>query len=365
MTRQEDAPSPDSGQREGMWHMGKPRFLVILLVVTLVSALLWGCSVETGSQAPKAGAPSSAPTTAPAAAVPSGKGAKQFYTMGSGGPGGVWFTMVGGLTTYLSGKLDGVVVSPDVTGGSVENVNRLSTGEQDMAFAHSTHLYESRNKQGVWKDRNPVTNILGVGKVYESHFTLVTLKKTGIGNLKDLEGKRVNLGAAGSGTVDSTRNVLEVLGIKAQTSTLAFDESCQALRDGRMDAIAQAGAPSTGIVELAAVDDIVVLPFTDEELNRILAKYPYWAKAMLPAGVYEDVKEPVPTWSLNVYWVANDKAPTDLVYNSLKAVTSEDGKKFLASVHPSWKEFGVGSEGFRSLGIKEHPGAEKFWQEKK
>ena len=332
---------------------------MMLLVLTLVASLAYGCGGQ-AAPAPASGAPTAAP--APAS---SGKAAKQFYTMGSGGPGGVWFTMVGGLTTYLSSKLDGVVISPDVTGGSVENVNRTASGEQDMAFYHSTHLYQSRNNEGVWKDKAPVTNIQGVGAVYESHFTLVTLAKTGIKSLKDLEGKRVNLGAAGSGTVDSTKSVLEVLGINAQTSTLAFDESCTALKDGRLDAIAQAGAPSTGIVELAAVEDIVVLPFSDDELNKILAKFPYWSKSMLPAGVYEDVKAPVPTWSLKVYWGANEKTPADLIYNSLKAVVSEDGKKFLSTVHPLWKEFGAGTEGFKALGMKEHPGAEKFWQEKK
>ncbi|MCL6610222.1 MAG: TAXI family TRAP transporter solute-binding subunit [Peptococcaceae bacterium] len=318
--------------------------LVMLLVVTA------GCSGKGSGDAKtdtKAG---------------SGTGKDKFYSYVSSNPGGTWYNMVGGAINLYNEKIPGVKFSVEASGGSVENVRRVASGEADFGMAYSSHMYEAWNGKGNFEGK-PSQDIRALCEVYRSSHYFVTLKNKNIKSMKDLEGKKVALGAPGSVTTDNSRRVLDALGIKVNGVELSFGDAARALQDGKLDALGQGGAPAAGVVELAASQEIYIIPFSDEELDKIVKLAPYFEKGILPANTYKGQDKDVPTFYFSVYKIANKKVPDDVVYNVLKATFDPEGKKYLSNVHPQWKELKNNPEGLKQLGVPYHPGAEKFWKE--
>ncbi|MGE5593089.1 MAG: TAXI family TRAP transporter solute-binding subunit [Betaproteobacteria bacterium] len=290
-------------------------------------------------------------------------GAVERYAYSASNPGGTWYTMIGGLIKLLNEKLPPEIrVDMVASGGSVQNTRRLATGEADLTMSYSSHLWECWNGKGIMEGR-PSDSPRIMFEIYRSDHYFVTLANKGIKTLEDLEGKRVVLGSPGSGTSDNSRLTLRTLGIKAIESELAFDEAARALQDGKVDAIGMSGSPAAGVVELAATRDIYIIPFTDEQLDKIIAQAPFFSKGYMKANTYKGQTKDVPCFMFSVYQVASKSVPEDVVYQMMKIIFSPEGKKYLADVHPQWKPMGNDPEAVKLLGIPYHPGAERFWKE--
>ncbi|OHE21452.1 MAG: hypothetical protein A2Z43_05220 [Syntrophobacterales bacterium RBG_19FT_COMBO_59_10] len=285
------------------------------------------------------------------------------YSLSASNPGGTWYTMAGGIFKLLNDKLPANTRFDIVaSGGSVENARRIASGEADMTLTYSSHLWEVWNGKGISEGR-PSKDARVLFEIYSSSHYFVTLKDKKIASMKDLEGKKVVLGSPGSGSSDNSRRSLGALGIKVTQSELAFGDAARALQDGKVDALGMSGHPASGIVELAASKDILVIPFTDEELNKIVQITPFFTKGEMPANVYRGQDKPVPCFSFSVYMIANKALPEDVAYNAMKIFFSPEGKSFLASVHPQFKPMRDDPVGVKQIGVPYHPGAEKFWKE--
>ena len=285
------------------------------------------------------------------------------YAYSASNPGGVWYTMCGGIVKLLSEKLPShIKVDMIASGGSVLNTRRLASGEADLTMSYSTHLWECFNGEGIMKGR-PSDNPRIMFEIYKSDHYFVTLANSGIKSMKDLEGKRIVLGSPGSGSSDNSRFTLRTLGIKAIESELAFGEAAQALAEGKVDAMGMSGSPAAGIVELAATRDIYIIPFTDEELDKLVAAGPFFSKGVMPANTYDGQTKDLPVFMFTVYQVASKNVPADDVYEMMKVCFSPEGQEYLGAVHPNWKSMGNDPELVEALGIPYHPGAERFWRE--
>lgn len=296
-----------------------------------------------------------------AAAAP----AVQRFSFSASNPGGTWYTMAGGLVQLLNDKLpESIRFDIVASGGSVENTRRLALGEADITLTYSSHLWEAKTGVGILEGR-PSDNLRILTELYSSSHYFVTLKDKNIRTMQDLEGKRVILGSPGSGSSDNSRRSLNALGIKVVESELAFADAARSLQDGRADAMGQSGHPASGIVELAASKDIYVIPFSDADLTKIVEKTPFFSRGVIPANVYRGQTEPVPCFTFSVYLAASDKVPEDVIYQVMKVIFSPEGKTYLESVHPQFKGMKDNPEGVAQIGIPYHPGAAKFWKEKK
>lgn len=316
------------------------RFVMGLVVLSMIAVT--GCSgQDTGS---------------------SNQGTKKVahYSFVSSNPGGTWYNMVGGAVNLFNENIPGVNFSIEATGGSVENTRRVLTGEAEFGFAYSSHMYEAWNGKGNFEG-NTRQNITALCEVYNSAHYFVTLKDKNIKSMSDLAGKKVALGAPGSGTSDNSRRVLDALGIEVEGVELSFADAAQAIQDGRIDALGQGGAPAAGVIELAASKDILIIPFNDEELDKIVDLAPYFERGELPANTYEGQDEPVPTFFFSVYWIAHKDVPEDLVNSLLETSFSSEGLKYLSEVHPQWKTLRDNPEGLAMIEIPYHPGAKKYW----
>ena len=290
-------------------------------------------------------------------------GAQQRFAYSGSNPGGTWYTMTGGLVKLLNEELSSNYrVDLLASGGSVINTRRLASGEAALTMSYSSHLWESWNGEGILAGR-PSDNARIMFEIYKSDHYFVTLANKGIKSVSDLAGKRVVLGSPGSGSSDNSRLVFRTLGIDVVESELSFSEGARALQDGRVDALGMSGSPAAGVVELAATRDILIIPFTDEELDKIIGQAPFFEKGFMPANTYEGQTEPVPVFTFSVYQVASKSVPDDAVYEMMKISFSENGKKYLSDVHPQWRPMGNNPEAVEALGVPYHPGAARFWSE--
>lgn len=296
---------------------------------------------------------------------PQGEAASKNYSIVSAAPGGNWYTMVGAATGLYTKQIPGANFTIAGTGGSIENARRFVAGEADFGPIYSSNLYEMYNAVGPAKGRPKSDAAQVMFEIYDSPHYFVTLKKSGIKSIKDLQGKKVALGAPGSGTTQNSRLVFDTLGMKVNSVELSFGDAARQLQDGRIDALGQGGAPASGIVELAATQEIVIIPFSDEELSKIIAVAPYYFKGQLKPGTYRGQAAAVPAFSVGVLFVAHKDMPEDLVYNVMKVTFEPESLSYLSKAHPEWKNARNHPEAVKQLGVKYHPGAAKYWAERK
>lgn len=318
----------------------KARFILMLVAVLVLS--LVGCT----QPANNAGVP------------------RTNFSVMSAAPGGNWYNMSGGLASLLTEKIDGYSFSLEATGGSVENARRFMANESDLGPIYSSHLYElSKGGIGVSEGLPPSDAATILCQIYDSSHYFVTLKGSGITCMQDLQGKTVAVGPAGSGTTDNSLRVLDVLGIEVNEVECSYGDAARQLQDGKIDALGQGGHPASGIMELAATQDILIIPFSDEELDQIVELAPYFFKGEIPANTYNGQDEAVPVFCLNVYLAAHKDMPEDVVYNILEVLFSKEGQEYLAAVHPQWANVCDNPEAIKALGVPYHPGAAKYWAE--
>ena len=290
----------------------------------------------------------------------------QYIRLGCGGPGGSWFKMVGGLSSLYNKKIKNVNVSAVSSGGSVALMRLIRKGELEATFTHTLTAYDSWNgvgkfeKEGAWKGIRMMTGM------YESVHHFVVREDSGIQNMSDLVGKRVNVGSPGSGSAANSTLILQGLGLydKVKLNNLSFGDAGRAVADGQMDALGMSGAPMAAVVTLEASRKIRVLGLSDAEFNKVFSQSPFYYKTTLPAGVYKSWNQPTDCIAFQVYWIAHEKFDPEAVYKMLNVAYDPSNKDYLKSVHRQFAGMSASLEPMKGLGIPLHPGAVKYWKEK-
>src|SRR5690606_32593026 len=170
-----------------------------------------------------------------------------------------------GIAELVNKSIPGYNASAEVTGASVENMGVIARGDTDLAFALSGAVYQAYHGEGRFDGRK--LPVRAIGTVYPNAVQIVALKDSGISSLQDLKGKRVSVGAPGSGTEVNAKVVLETNGISyddIDVQRLNFNETADALRDGQIDAgFWSVGPPTSSILNLATTHDIVLIGLTE------------------------------------------------------------------------------------------------------
>jgi TRAP transporter TAXI family solute receptor len=291
--------------------------------------------------------------------------ADQYIRLGSGGPGGSWFQMAGGLSSLFNKKIENVNVSVVSAGGSVALMRMIRKGELEATFTHTLTAYDSWNGVGGFEKEGPWKGFRMMSGMYESVHHWVVRQDSGIKSMSDLVGKRVNVGSPGSGSATNSIIILKGLGLydKVKINNLSFGDAGRAVGDGQMDAMGMSGAPMAAVVTLEASHKIRVLEMTDEEFNKVFAQSPFYYKTTLPAGVYKSWNKPTACIAFQVYWIAHEKFDPDAVYKMLKVAYDPANRDYLKSVHKQFAGMSPSLEPMKGLGVPLHPGAVKYWKE--
>jgi TRAP transporter TAXI family solute receptor len=320
------------------------RSIVLLLTLAMLATLAIGCgSSESGDQTPQA--------------------QTQYINIATGGTAGTYFPLGGAMAEILNSNIPGVNATAEATNASVANVNLLNGGSVQLAFIQNDISYYAAEGVEMFKD-NQVSNLQALATLYPETVQIITLDKSGIKSVADMKGKRIAVGAAGSGVEANARQILAANGITyddINVQYLSFAEAANGLKDGNIDAgFITAGFPTAAIQDIAAQHNVVLIPVTDETADKLIAQYPFYTKVTIPAGTYPKQDEDVQSVAVKAMLVTTEGMDEQMAYDVTKAIyTSLDKLKAAHSVGAL-----ITKESAKDgISIPMHPGAEKYFNE--
>lgn len=322
------------------------------IAVAMVATALTACGGGNG-QAPKEGAKTSA-------AASSDKLETKFVTVATGGASGPYNIIATSLTEQYA-KQFGVNAKTQTTGASVENLNLLAQKKVEMAFVMSDALSDAINGTGSFKQK--IDNVEQIAALYPNYVQIVASSKSGIKTIADLKGKRVAVGAQGSGVELATRALLEGFGITyndIKVDYLGYAEAADALKSGKLDvAFLTSGLPNSSLMELQQGFDLQLVSIPADKLNEIAKSKTYFTAMSIPKGTYGNAED-IPTAAImNALVVRKDLSEND-VYLLTKSLF--DNLEGLKTSHQAVKDISI-ENAQKNLVAPLHAGAKRYFDE--
>ncbi len=296
--------------------------------------------------------------------------AAEFITIGTGGVTGVYYPTGGAICRLVNKgrKAHGVRCSVESTGGSVYNINTIRAGELDMGVAQSDWQYHAYNGTAKFKDKGPFKELRAVFSVHPEPVSIIARKDANIRSLKDLAGKRVNIGNPGSGTEATWEVMWKALGHASKTADLKLAaqlksaETPQALCDNKIDAFFWlVGNPAALNKEATTTCDAVFVPVEGPVIDKLVKENSFYRKAAIPGGMYRGNPNDIPTFGVGATFVTSTNTSEKTVYEVVKAVFENfDAFKKL---HPAFGVLKKEEMVKDALSAPLHPGAAKYYKE--
>ena len=289
-------------------------------------------------------------------------------SIATGGTGGVYYPTGGAYAELVNKYMDGYTAVAEVTGASVENVGLISRGDSDIALALADTVYQAYTGTGAFdgQDGRPsaLENLRALGSAYPNAVHIVALAGSGITTLQDLQGKRISVGAPGSGTEVSAQTILNANGITyddINAQRLNFNETADALRDGQLDAgFLSVGPPTSSLLDLATTRDVVLIPLSEEEVQASIDADPTFASYTIQSGLYPGQDADVMTVGTPNVIVVGAEMDEELAYTLIKTIYDHIDE--VIAVHPSAKDT-TPEFSLESTPIPLHPGALRYYEE--
>jgi uncharacterized protein len=284
-------------------------------------------------------------------------------SIATGGTGGVYYPIGGGIAELINNHVEGYSAVAEVTGASVENMALINTGDSDFALALADTVYQAYTGTGALEGRE-MPGLRALLSVYPNAIQIVTLAESDIQSIEDLRDRRVSVGAPGSGTEVNAQQILTANGIsydEIDEQRLNFNETADALRDGDIDAgFWSVGPPTSSIMNLAATRAIRLIALSEEQIAAAQEEEPVFAPYTLQAGIYDGIEEDVQTISIPNVFVVSDEMDEDLAYEVTKVIFERIDD--LIAVHPAAEDTTVEFT-MESTPIPLHPGAIRYFEE--
>lgn len=292
---------------------------------------------------------------------------KVFLSIGTGGTAGTYYPLGAAMAEVLNKAIPDMNATSVATGASVANLNGLADDEFQMVISQNDVTYYAYTGTELFEKSKAMRSVRGIACLYNETIQIVTLANSGIKTLQDLKGKRVVVGAIGSGTEVNARQILATAGLTYNDITeqfQSFAEGANSLRDGNTDvAFNTAGEPTAAIRDLAAQKDIYLIPVPGDVADKLIAKYPYYFKYKIPKDTYPKQTADVDTVVVKAMLVVKDTMSADMAYNITKALFSPEGLERLGLAHAKGKLISKATA-LDGMSIPLHLGAERYFKEK-
>ena len=289
---------------------------------------------------------------------------KKFLNIGTGGTAGTYYPIGGAIAEVLNKEIPGMSASAQSTGASVANINMLGDGEIDLATVQNDIAYYAAHGTEMFQDKK-VDGLQGIASLYPETCQFVTLKSSGIKSLAELKGKRIAVGAVGSGVEANVRQILAAYGVTysdIDAQYLSFAEGASALKDGNVDvAVLTAGYPTASVQDIASQNPVRLLPVEEKIADKLIAEYPFYTKTVIPAGTYAGFNEDIPSVSVMAMLVAGSTVNADLGYSITKAIFGNLDR--LQAAHAVGKQI-TKDTAKAGMSLPMNAGAEKYFNEK-
>jgi len=331
--------------KKGGIFMKKKKFYLSMVFLLMLSMILAAC----GNKEEGAEKPANDEEEKP-----------KFISILTGGTGGTYYPLGGSFAEIIKDET-GIDTNAETSGASAENMTTIKNGDAEVAFSQ-TDIASYAVDGKLMFENNKVDNVKAIATLYPETIQIVTTKESGISSVEDLKGKKVSVGAPGSGTVANAEQILEVHGMTfddIEKQDLSFDESTQGIQDGTIDAaFVTAGTPTGAVESLGATEDVVIVPIEQDKIDSIIEKYPFYVKEEIPSGTY-GLESGVTTVAVQAMLVASSDLSDDVVYDITKAIFENLDKV----THAKGKLIKV-ENALNGVGIDVHPGAQKYFDEK-
>ncbi len=281
-------------------------------------------------------------------------------TIGAAPVGGTYYVWAGGFSKMLHDKM-GLPGNVEVTGGPVHNTQLVDAKKLDFGMVTAGPVWEGFHGEGWAKKKHP--NVRVIFPMYTTYFQMYSLKKTGIRNIHDLNGKSVGVGPVGGTPATYWPKIFEAAGVKPGRIVNAGSADLNSqLKDGMLDANGQSvGLPWVTVTEIETTHEVSFYGVPKKDADKFIEKFPYFSQGVVPKGTYKANKEEdVNTLTVWNFMTVHKDAPDDFVYEVLK--TTFANVDILIATHSSAKE--VKPEYILYSPIYLHPGAVKFYKEK-
>lgn len=287
--------------------------------------------------------------------------------IGTGGTGGVYYPLGGAIANVLSKTLPNMQATAEVTGGSVDNLKLIGSGQSEMGFSMADAALDAYKGEDKFKSgKVPLQTLL---VVYPNRMHVVTVESTGIKTMADLKGKRVSTGSPGSATEVMAFRVIEAASLDKdkdmKRERLGVAESVNAIKDGKIDAFFWVGGvPTAAVTDLAATPGLKMkLIDHSETVEKMNAKYgKLYTASSIKAGSYPGYDKDnaiAEVWNIIV---TGNKMSNDDAYNIVKTLVEK--KADIVAVHKEAESFTLDNQVQERSPIPFHPGALKYFKEK-
>ena len=288
-------------------------------------------------------------------------------SIATGGTGGVYYPLGGGMANVFSKNIPGMTATAEVTGGSVDNMRLIGTGKPYIALTQADAAIDAYNGEGKFKGTKiPVRAMM---MLYTNLMHAVTIEGTGINTINDLKGKRVSTGSPGSATEVFAFRVLEAAGMDPQKDVkierLGASESANAMKDKKIDAFFfVVGLPTSAVTDLAATPGVKIKFLDHANLLPAMTKKngPLYIADVIPKDTYPGMTADNQATAVANLLVANANMSEQTVYNIVKTIF--DKRPDLIAVHKTAADITLEKQKPEASPIPWHPGAVKYFKEK-
>ena len=296
--------------------------------------------------------------------------------IGTGDTGGTYFPFGGLIANAISNPpgsracdrggncgVPGLIAVAQATAGSGENVAAVAEGTLDLALSQADVAFWAHHGTGAFQGRGPRPELNAIANLFPENVHLIARKDAAISHLEDLAGKRVSLGAEGSGTVIDAKLILNAFAVRLSTlriNNMAPDAAIQALIANELDAFFWVtGAPAVAVEDLLLDADVDLVPIDGPIADKLAQVFPFFTRGMIPAGVYGENPD-VPTLNVAAILVTSASMDEQMAFDITKALWHPTNAALFAGGHPRGKLMDE-AQATKGLGFPLHPGAARYY----
>ena len=310
-----------------------------ILTLVLAGALLFGASIASAADAAR-------------------------LTMATGGTSGVYYPLGGAISQVLTNKSGGAIsITPQATGASGENM-RL-THACDVRLAILQNDVADAAYKGLAPYKQKFSNVRAIARLYPEYLHVVATQDSGVKQMADFKGKKVSVGARGSGNEVNCRQLFGYFGLNYKNIEpifLPYGETADQFKDRALDGfVFTIGTPNPAVQDITTSQKVTFVPLAGKEADEIVKAFPYLVKDSIPAKTYRGQDEAVPTLAVQAMLVVNKDMSDDVAYTITKLLFENIGD--VAKAHNKGAEITL-ARAADGVTIPFHPGAEKYLKEK-
>lgn len=291
----------------------------------------------------------------------------QNISIATGGTGGVYYPMGGGLAAVLSKYVPGMQATAEVTGGSVDNLKLIASGKPYVGFSMSDAAQDAYKGEDKFKGHKVPVKTLAV--LYPNRMHVVSIEGKGVAKFADLKGKRVSTGSPGSATEVMAFRLIEAAGMDKdrdmKRERLGVAESVNALKDGKIDAFFWVGGlPTAAVTDLANTPGTKIRMIDHAELVAAMNRKwgNLYVEDTIPKAIYKGMDADNKQATVMNILVAHESMDEKTAYNIVKTIFEK--KSELVAVHKEAENFKLESQKASATPIPFHPGAVKYFAER-